>query len=100
MLDARCRKTSWHINQVELVNISEGGCCISGRTDGLAVGDEVSLRIVGLRSIPGNVRWVEKRQAGISFAKLLEDDVVGNLVSTYTVGEAKPAGYRDVLKAG
>jgi hypothetical protein len=64
MLDARCSKTSWLINQVELVNISEGGCCISGRTDGLSVGDEGALRIVGLRSIRGNVRWVEKRQAG------------------------------------
>jgi hypothetical protein len=99
LLDARCRKTSWFVNQVELVNVSEGGCCICGRLDGLAAGDEVTLRLADLGAVPGSVRWVEERRAGIAFASPLAQPVVDELAATYTAGTVKPTKDGDWASA-
>ena len=100
MLDARCRKTNWLVNRVELVNISEGGCCIVGRIDGLGMGDEVVLRIASHGAVSGRIRWVEKRRAGIAFNDPLSAKTVNDLATLYTVGEVTQAGQRAFLKAG
>lgn len=93
LLDARCRKSSWIVNQVELVNISEGGCCISGRIEGLVPGDDVTLRIADLGPLKGNVRWSDKRQAGIAFAKPITVGLVAELAERYRVGDAGRSGF-------
>ena len=99
LLDARCRKTSWVVNQVELVNISPGGCCILGRIDGIGVDDEVTLRIADFAAIQGRVRWIRKREAGLAFNDALDARTVDALAATYTPGEARQAGYRGSPKA-
>jgi hypothetical protein len=99
LLDARCRKTSWLVNQVDLVDISEGGCCITGRMDGLAVGDEIALSIADLGGISGTVRWLEDKRAGIAFVEQLEADVVAFLVASYSDEDAGASIERNGLNA-
>lgn len=100
LLDARCRKSSWLVNQVELANISEGGCCIIDRSDGLSADQEVRLRFAGLDAIVGTVRWVDEARIGIAFAEPLQSDIVKDLTDTYSIGELKLAAIRMAMKAG
>ena len=98
LLEARCRKTSWLINRVEFANISEGGCCIIGRTEGLARDQEIELRFAGLEAIKGTVRCIRDGRVGVAFTEPLATETVENLAVTYPLGEAKLPGIRDSLK--
>jgi hypothetical protein len=52
-----------------------------------------------LRSVPGEVKWVKEREAGLAFAEALDPKTIEDLAATYTIGEPRQAGIRSSLNA-
>ena len=83
-LNARCRKSSWLVDHVELANLSEGGCCIVGGGEGLQIDQPVTIRFADLKGVPGKVCWIEGKIAGVQFDKPIDADVIAELADTYS----------------
>ena len=85
LLQARCRKSSWHVFPVELGDISQGGCSIVGSSEAFARGDAVQLRIAHLKPIEAEVRWLLADRVGVEFRAALKDRVIEELGETYGI---------------
>lgn len=66
-----------------LVDISVEGCSLNLRPRFLQVGRAVLVRMEGLESLVGQVRWVKGRNAGILFERPLHVAVVEHIVRTH-----------------
>lgn len=84
-LSARCRKTSWLVDHVELADVSEGGCSIVGSGEDLRVGQDVKIRFAEFKGVPGTVRWIRDKIAGIEFDNPLEPELIEHLGKDYTI---------------
>jgi hypothetical protein len=85
LLQGRCRKSSWKVFDVELDNISEGGCCIVGSVDRFALSDPVSLRFANLKHVDGAVRWIGEARVGVEFRAPLKRRVIEELAASYGI---------------
>ncbi len=85
LLQARCRKSSWHVFSVELGDISQGGCSIIGSAGNFEVGDIVQLRITGFRPLKAQVRWISEDCVGVEFQSALTRAVIDDLAATYGI---------------
>lgn len=85
LLQARCRKSAWHVFSVELGNISRGGCSIFGSMGHFEVGDVVQLTFADSKRIVAGVRWVTGSEVGVEFQHSLEGAVVHDLARTYGI---------------
>ena len=84
-LNARCRQSSWVVRQVELANLSTGGCRLMAAADSLELDQDVEIRIGQEVQVSGTVRWLENGDAGIEFDTALDGDQVESLAATYSV---------------
>ena len=84
---ARCRESSWVMRQVELADISAGGCRIVRDAGGLAIGQQIELRIASSKGVDGHVRWLRDGDAGVDFAQAADPEARAELAQTYS-----PAG--------
>lgn len=64
---------------VEVVDVSEGGCKIKGRHGFAEPGEQVSLKIDGVRTPLGKIVWVDGEFAGLSFDGKMHPAVVDHL---------------------
>lgn len=85
LLQARCRKSMWHVLPVELGNISEGGCSIVGNVGSFAEGEVIQLRIAHLKPIEGHIRWRNDDVVGVEFTSSLKGRVVRDLDRIYGI---------------
>ena len=85
LLQARCRKSSWKVFDVELENISAGGCCIVGGAPGFEPMQPVSLRFAGFRNIDATVRWIAREKVGLEFVTPLRRHAVEALARTFRI---------------
>lgn len=85
LLNARCRKSAWKVFDVELGDLSAGGCCIVGSPEVLCPGDEVSLRFAHLKPVSATVRWVRAERAGVEFRAALGNRVIDELAQVYGI---------------
>lgn len=85
LLQARCRKSSWHVFPVELGDISQGGCSIIGASDAFAPGEKVRLNIAHLKPIEAQVRWLREDKVGVEFIAALNGRVIEELGETYGI---------------
>jgi len=85
LLQARCRKSSWHVFPVELGDISQGGCSIIGSSDGFVPGEKVRLNIAHLKPIEARVRWLREDKVGVEFVSALKGHVIEELGETYGI---------------
>ncbi|PNU06152.1 PilZ domain-containing protein [Novosphingobium guangzhouense] len=85
LLQARCRKTRWHVFPVELGDISQGGCSILGSRESFMPGEEVQLRIANFKPIVAHVRWVDGNVAGVEFRSALSKALIEELGRTYAM---------------
>ncbi|MBT0669032.1 PilZ domain-containing protein [Novosphingobium profundi] len=96
LMHARCRKSPWRIFDVELGNISAGGCSILDSREPFAVGEVLSLRIAHLKPVEGHVSWVGDGAVGVEFRRALPPGVIRVLEAAYSLrvvqGQARPAG--------
>lgn len=66
---------------VEVIDVSAGGCKIKGRHGFAETGEQVSLRINGVRTPLGRIVWVDDQYAGIAFDGQMHPAVVDHLHS-------------------
>jgi hypothetical protein len=85
LLHGRCHKSSWKVFDVELDNISEGGCCIVGGADRFRQGQSLSLRFANLRNIDADVRWIREGKVGLEFRSALKRRVIEDLGQSYGI---------------
>lgn len=85
LLEARCRKSSWHVFGVELADISEGGCCVVGSGEDFASGQRVALRMANLKAVEAEVRWIRDGRVGMAFLKVLPKAVIEDLAVRYGI---------------
>lgn len=83
LLQARCRKSRWHVFSVELGNVSQGGCSIIGSVANFVVGDVVQLRIAGFQPIDAEVRWIRGDVTGVEFRAAVALAAIDNLAAAY-----------------
>jgi hypothetical protein len=85
LLQARCRKSRWHVVPVELGDISQGGCSIVGSAESFVPGEQVQLRIASLRPIDAHVRWLQGDRVGVEFRAALKGRVIEELAELYGI---------------
>lgn len=93
LLQARCRKSRWHVFPVELGDISQGGCSIVGSSESFARGEQVQLRVAHLKPIEAEVRWLLPDKVGVEFRAALKGNLVEELGESYgiAIGPASQA---------
>lgn len=64
---------------VELVDVSEGGCKLKGKLGFTNLGENVSLKVDGIRAPLGTVVWTEGRYAGVAFDGKMHQAVIDHL---------------------
>jgi hypothetical protein len=64
---------------VDLLDISEGGCKIRGRSGFAAMGDRVMMKIASINAPIGTIAWVEGPVAGVAFEGTLHPAVLDHL---------------------
>ncbi len=63
----------------ELVDVSEGGCKIKGRFGFAEPGENVSIKVDGIRAPLGKIVWVEDNFAGIAFDGEMHPAIIDHL---------------------
>ena len=66
---------------VEVLDVSEGGCKIKGRHGFAEAGENVVLKIDGVRTPLGKIVWVDGEFAGLKFEGTMHPAVVDFLYS-------------------
>ncbi|MCJ2181842.1 PilZ domain-containing protein [Novosphingobium sp. 1949] len=87
-LHARCRTSPWRVFDVEIGNISAGGCSLIGVRDRFAIGAEVGLRIAHLKPLTGYVTWTGEGVVGVEFKSALSERVIRVLNESYRLDPA------------
>ena len=77
-LMVKSRVESRAIN-VDMIDISEGGCKIRGTPGFANVGDRVTMKVADLHAPVGKIAWVEGRFAGVSFEGEMHPAVLDHL---------------------
>ncbi|EJU09066.1 hypothetical protein LH128_30846 [Sphingomonas sp. LH128] len=85
LLQARCRKSRWHVFPVELGDVSQGGCSVVGSAEAFVPGEAIELRIANFKPIPAHVRWLDGNTVGIEFRSALAGRVIQELGQAYGI---------------
>ncbi|MDF2639769.1 MAG: pilus assembly protein PilZ [Novosphingobium lindaniclasticum] len=85
LLEARCRKSKWHVFAVELADISEGGCCFAGAAEDFVPAQRVALRMAHLKAIEAEVRWISGGRVGLVFLTPLSREAIDDLARHYGI---------------
>lgn len=64
---------------VDLIDISEGGCKIRGKSGFAEIGDRVTMKVAGVNAPLGTVAWVEGAMAGVAFEGAMHPAVLDHL---------------------
>lgn len=89
LLHARCRQSPWHVFDVELGNISAGGCAIIGSGEHFRIGQILTLRIAKLKPLPCSVIWIEQGAVGVEFKTALSERIIAFLDASYGLAVAR-----------
>lgn len=85
LLQARCRKSRWHVFPVELGDISQGGCSIVGSSEVFVRGEPIQLRIANFKPVAAQVRWLDGNTVGVEFHRALAARVIDELGQAYGI---------------
>lgn len=64
---------------VDLLDISEGGCKIRGKSGFADIGDRVTMKVAGINAPLGTVAWVDGAMAGVAFEGAMHPAVLDYL---------------------
>ena len=78
-IEVKCRLKSGNSVDLEVVDISHGGCMVDRKRWNCDPGDRVLVKLPGLAFQPGDIVWVEDEHAGIAFEQPLYDAVLTHL---------------------
>ena len=71
---------------VDLIDISEGGCKIRGRSGFAAIGDRVTMKVGGINAPLGTVAWIDGHFAGVAFEGAMHPAVLDHLFKEGLIG--------------
>ncbi len=75
----KCRAKSGNSAELEVLDLSEGGCMVVYRGCSARVGERVLATLPGLAAQPGKLVWIEDGNAGIAFEQPLYGPVLTHL---------------------
>lgn len=78
---AKCRTASGSKYDLQVLDLSPGGCLVELGFRAFKVGERVLVGLPGLSAIPGEVVWIEEKDAGIAFEAVLHEAVYENLIA-------------------
>ena len=61
---------------VDLLDLSEGGCKIRGKSGFAEVGDRVTMKVGGINAPLGTIAWIEGSVAGVAFEGTMHPAVI------------------------
>ncbi len=79
---------------VDLIDISEGGCKIRGKSGFAVIGDRVTMKVAGVNAPLGTIAWVEGPFAGVAFEGTMHPAVLDHLCSEGVIGRDERRLYR------
>ena len=79
---ATIRFSTGGAQELEVLDLSHGGCMIDRRRAMAEPGSRVLVKLPGLAYQPGEVVWVEDAHAGIAFEQPLHEAVLDHLRTT------------------
>ena len=75
----KCRfKSGTHV-ELDVLDISPGGCLVDRKRWAAESGDRVLVMLPGLSFQPANIVWIEDELAGIAFEQTLHEAVLTHL---------------------
>ena len=78
-LKATCRMKSGSVVDLEVLDLSPGGCLVDMRRTVGEQGERVLVKLPGLAYQPATIAWVEDQQAGLAFEQALHEAVLDHL---------------------
>jgi len=78
---AKCRTASGSKYDLPVLDLSAGGCLVELGFRAFKTGERVLVGLPGLSAIPGEVVWIEEKDAGIAFESVLHEAVLENLTA-------------------
>jgi hypothetical protein len=78
---AKCRTASGSKYDLPVLDLSAGGCLVELGFRAFKLGERVLVGLPGLSAIPGEVVWIEEKDAGIAFESVLHEAVFENLIA-------------------
>jgi hypothetical protein len=79
---------------VDLIDISEGGCKIRGKSGFATIGDRVTMKVAGVNAPLGTIAWVEGPFAGVAFEGAMHPAVLDHLCKECGLDRNDPWGKR------
>ena len=89
-LRVKCRSKSGSISELEVLDLSEGGCMVVFRGCSARLGERVLATLPGLTAQPAELVWIEDGNAGIAFEQPLYGPVLSLLQQR--MGSFAPVG--------
>ncbi len=90
LLHARCRMSPWKVFDVELGNISAGGCSILACRERFTTGQGLTLRIAYLKALKCHVSWCGDGAIGVEFREALSNRMIAVLNTRYGLDALEP----------
>ncbi len=84
-LKIKCRSGSGSSVELDVVDLSQGGCMADRRNWSPNAGDRVLVQLPGLGFQASEVIWVEDGRVGIGFEQALHDAVFEHLCRSYAL---------------
>ncbi len=81
---------------VDLIDISEGGCKIRGKSGFAQIGDRVTMKVAGINAPLGTIAWIDGPFAGVAFEGMMHPAVLDFLCSEGVISKADSRNYRPV----
>lgn len=75
----KCRFKSGGSVDLEVLDISEGGCLVDCKRWSANAGDRALVQLPGLSYQPVEIVWVEDEKAGFAFEQPLHEAVLSNI---------------------
>ncbi|MEO5708082.1 MAG: PilZ domain-containing protein [Alteraurantiacibacter sp.] len=88
-LQVKCRFKAGNTVDLDLLDLSPGGCLVDIKRWGGEVGERVLVKLPGLAFQPASIAWVDEEQAGIAFEQAMHEAVLDHLLAS--AGGPQPA---------
>jgi PilZ domain len=80
-LQVKCRFKAGNTVDLDVLDLSTGGCMVDIKRWGGEVGERVLVKLPGLSFQPAQIAWVEEEQAGIAFEQVMHEAVLDHLMA-------------------
>lgn len=80
-LKVKCRFKAGNTVDLDVLDLSPGGCMVDMRNWGGAAGERVLVKLPGLSFQPASIVWVEDGRGGIAFEQVIHEAVLDHLMA-------------------